>query len=140
MSTVADVAVAIPAYGVAACLGETLDGVFCAVTEFATDSGDGPTLRRGHERIDGRVASALPARRDRLETVGGFTSGDHLAHWIEWLSVALHRGLRLGHVDEVLVRRRLRADGYTSRHRDETGEMLATMRGHLSRRRQVHPS
>jgi glycosyltransferase involved in cell wall biosynthesis len=117
-----------------------LDGVFCAVTEFTTETGGGPALRRGHERIDGRVASALLVRRGPLEGIGGFTSGDHLAHWIEWLSVAVHRGLHLGHVDEVLVRRRLRSDGYTSRHRDQTGDMIATMRAHLSRRREVRPA
>lgn len=118
----------------------SLDGVFCAVTEFTTDSGGGPALRRCHERIDGRVASALLVHRDPLDRIGGFTSGDHLAQWIEWLSLAAHRGLRLGHVDEVLVRRRLRADGYTSRHRDQTSEMVATMRSHLARQRADHPS
>lgn len=117
----------------------TLDGVFCAVTEFTTDPIGGPGLRRCHERIDGRVASTLLVRRDQLDRIGGFTSGDHLAQWIEWLSLAVHRGLHLGHLDEVLVRRRLRSDGYTSRHRDQTSDMIATMRTHLTRRRQISP-
>lgn len=116
---------------------EALDGLFCAVTEFVSARPDqgGPPLRRPHDRIDGRVASALLIRRTALDAIGGFVAEDHLAQWIAWLSRALAAGQRFGMVDEVLVRRRLRPDSYTSRHRDETPAMLETVLDHLRRTR-----
>lgn len=113
--------------------GSDLDAVFCEVTEFTSSEHrvDGYPLRRAHPRINGRVASALLIRRSALDEIGGFVADDHLAQWIAWLSGALGAGLRFGMVDEVLVRRRLRSAGYTSRHRDQTAELLDTMRQHL---------
>lgn len=115
------------------------DGVFCAVTEFVDGAAATVAIRRPHERIDGRVASALLVRRGPLGAVGGFHAEDHLAQWIEWLSVALSRGLRFGMVDEVLVRRRLRPDSYTSRNRADTGQLVSTVRDHLRRLREDGP-
>lgn len=114
---------------------DDLDGVFCDVTEFVAGDVGTRGMRRPHERIAGRVASALLVRRVALDRMGGFVAEDQLAQWIAWLSAALDSGLRFGSVDEVLVRRRLRAEGYTSRHREQTPEMLDTVFDHLRRRR-----
>ena len=116
---------------------DDLDGLFCDVTEFVShpDEAGAPVVRRPHERIPGRVASALLIRRPALEAMGGFVADDQLAQWIAWLSGAMDGGLRFGSVDEVLVRRRLRPDSYTSRHREQTPEMLDTVLDHLTRRR-----
>lgn len=114
-----------------------MHGVFCEVTEFTSgaDGSPGAGIRQPHDRIDGRVASALMVRRETLDDLGGFAARDHLAQWIEWLSSAVISGARFGMVPEVLVRRRLRSDGYTSRHREQTPELLNTMRDHLRRSR-----
>ena len=74
------------------------------------------------------------ARRPVLERVGGFDESRALCYDLDWLARAKDAGVRIGHVDQVVLRYRIHRDNVTADRRAVTLAMLKVVRESLQRR------
>ena len=80
------------------------------------------------------LPSALLASRDVFLANGPFHSSGQLADWVPWF-LRLREVATITVVEEVLVRRRVHADNFTTRQRDHRSEYAAHVGAALRRRR-----
>jgi len=110
------------------------DLVFCKLSPF------GVVQRKSIDpEKSGFLRSTLVMRRDVIEKVGPIKDFDHgFAEFVDWLSRARARGLRLHVVDEILAKRRIHENSMSFNAGNErTLDFLEAAKAALVRKRQT---
>ena len=121
----------------------SLDMVFGFAEQFIDADGvDRLTLPESRRILPARLPSALLARREAFDRVGGFRAGRSAAEVVDWLARALDMGIRALTLDDVVFRRRIhganvgvRSPDSRSDYLEVVGEALARRRSEKARRR-----
>lgn len=94
------------------------------------------SLLRHGEVFDGYCVGTLLARRQVFERVGYFGTEWKVAEFIEWYQRTRQHGIQSGHLDEVLVYRRMHLDNLSVREKARgRKEYLLLARAELARNR-----
>jgi glycosyltransferase involved in cell wall biosynthesis len=115
-----------------------LDGVIGAIEEFATPGTDGrvPARQRApRPPCVGRHAGSLLIWRPSFLRVGEFDEATDRAVDIDWFARAAEKGLRLGTVSDVVLRRRLHGASHGMRSHGKEADYLKALRASMKRRR-----
>jgi len=115
-----------------------LDGVFGQVEAFASPELAEEERSRLHVPagvLAGRVAGAMLLRRNVFERVGGFDAGFTVGETMDWVARAEARGIALGRLEQVVLRRRIHSANTVRKAESLKADYLRLLRASLARRR-----
>ncbi len=115
-----------------------LDGVYGLVEAFASPElsvADLLTLQVPPISQAGRLAGALLLRRQVFARVGDFDSGFAVGETMDWIARAEEKGVALGQVDGVVLRRRIHSANTVRKTERLHADYLRLLRASLLRRR-----
>ena len=115
-----------------------LDAVFGHVRQFYSETlPEEQRPRLAAEVMPGHLASAMLVRRSRFDAVGGFDDRLRGAEFIDWLTQARERGLKMAMLPEVVLERRIHDSNTGRRERERVAsDYLRVVRAALQRRRE----
>lgn len=82
-----------------------------------------------------RMSGSMLIRRAALNRIGPFDTGLAVAEMVEWLGRADRAGLRIGTVDELVLRRRIHATNTSLRSNRSSSDFLRALKSTLDLRR-----
>jgi glycosyltransferase involved in cell wall biosynthesis len=114
-----------------------VDAVFGVTTEFLSPEFEPDTVvtRAPYEARRAPVGGAMLVRRAVFDTVGPFDESLLQGYWFDWYSRFVDVGVRVGYVDDVVLRRRIHDRNSSIVQSEMLGEYARALHASIVRRR-----